>query len=106
MHFHHGARGVVVSHPLSMREALGSIPSVSMVGKENCGACRVPPWSTRRTGSWAAFHQGRHKGRGHFQSQGAARAGTHLGNHGLCSRCFQMILEDACCDASIIGHVV
>jgi hypothetical protein len=25
----HGARGVVVSHPLSMREALGSIPSVS-----------------------------------------------------------------------------
>ena len=24
------ARGVVVSHPLSMREALGSIPSVSM----------------------------------------------------------------------------
>ena len=27
---YHGARGVVVSHPLSMREALGSIPSVSM----------------------------------------------------------------------------
>ena len=26
----HGAHGVVVSHPLSMREALGSIPSVSM----------------------------------------------------------------------------
>ena len=25
----HGARGVVVSHPLSMRKALGSIPSVS-----------------------------------------------------------------------------
>ena len=25
----HGAHGVVVSHPLSMREALGSIPSVS-----------------------------------------------------------------------------
>ena len=25
------ARGVVVSHPLSMREALGSIPSVSTV---------------------------------------------------------------------------
>ena len=25
-----GARGVVVSHPLSMREALGSIPSVSI----------------------------------------------------------------------------
>ena len=25
------ARGVVVSHPLSMREALGSIPSVSML---------------------------------------------------------------------------
>ena len=29
------AHGVVVSHPLSMREALGSIPSVS-----NCIACR------------------------------------------------------------------
>ena len=35
------ARGVVVSHPLSMREALGSIPSVSifrlnaMEGTEN-----------------------------------------------------------------------
>jgi hypothetical protein len=26
----HGAHGVVVSHPLSMREALGSIPSVSI----------------------------------------------------------------------------
>ena len=26
-----GAHGVVVSHPLSMREALGSIPSVSML---------------------------------------------------------------------------
>jgi hypothetical protein len=25
-----GAHGVVVSHPLSMREALGSIPSVSI----------------------------------------------------------------------------
>jgi hypothetical protein len=29
-HFDNGAHGVVVSHPLSMREALGSIPSVSM----------------------------------------------------------------------------
>ena len=28
-HEFYGARGVVVSHPLSMREALGSIPSVS-----------------------------------------------------------------------------
>ena len=28
--FGHGAHGVVVSHPLSMREALGSIPSVSI----------------------------------------------------------------------------
>ena len=28
-YFIHGAHGVVVSHPLSMREALGSIPSVS-----------------------------------------------------------------------------
>ena len=28
--FVHGAHGVVVSHPLSMREALGSIPSVSI----------------------------------------------------------------------------
>ena len=27
----HGAHGVVVSHPLSMREALGSIPSVSIL---------------------------------------------------------------------------
>ena len=27
---HQGAHGVVVSHPLSMREALGSIPSVSI----------------------------------------------------------------------------
>ena len=35
------ARGVVVSHPLSMREALGSIPSVSMF------APRVTPHSAR-----------------------------------------------------------
>ena len=28
----HWAHGVVVSHPLSMREALGSIPSVSISG--------------------------------------------------------------------------
>ena len=30
LHEQHGAHGVVVSHPLSMREALGSIPSVSI----------------------------------------------------------------------------
>ncbi len=30
MHIAHRAHGVVVSHPLSMREALGSIPSVSI----------------------------------------------------------------------------
>ena len=30
------ARGVVVSHPLSMREALGSIPSVSICNLANC----------------------------------------------------------------------
>jgi hypothetical protein len=30
LHLAHGAHGVVVSHPLSMREALGSIPSVSI----------------------------------------------------------------------------
>ena len=29
-----GAHGVVVSHPLSMREALGSIPSVSMLASD------------------------------------------------------------------------
>ena len=31
------ARGVVVSHPLSMREALGSIPSVSIFAEEMRG---------------------------------------------------------------------
>ena len=31
-----GAHGVVVSHPLSMREALGSIPSVSICKLANC----------------------------------------------------------------------
>ncbi len=31
VHDVNGAHGVVVSHPLSMREALGSIPSVSIV---------------------------------------------------------------------------
>ena len=30
VHDVNGAHGVVVSHPLSMREALGSIPSVSI----------------------------------------------------------------------------
>ena len=34
------ARGVVVSHPLSMREALGSIPSVSMCGPKQVGDVR------------------------------------------------------------------
>ena len=34
------ARGVVVSHPLSMREALGSIPSVSMCGHNKLGNVR------------------------------------------------------------------
>ena len=33
------ARGVVVSHPLSLREALGSIPSVSSIGQERRGRC-------------------------------------------------------------------
>ena len=32
------ARGVVVSHPLSMREALGLIPSVSMLRADTKGA--------------------------------------------------------------------
>ena len=31
---HHRAHGVVVSHPLSMREALGSMPSVSIMAVE------------------------------------------------------------------------
>ena len=43
---HHGAHGVVVSHPLSMREALGSIPSVSMPLISECqgrsASCIVP----------------------------------------------------------------
>jgi hypothetical protein len=37
-----GAHGVVVSHPLSMREALGSIPSVSTAGlKAACVSLRT-----------------------------------------------------------------
>ena len=32
------AHGVVVSHPLSMREALGSIPSVNTLAIHNCAA--------------------------------------------------------------------
>ena len=37
VHDVNGAHGVVVSHPLSMREALGSIPSVSILGlSEKC----------------------------------------------------------------------
>ena len=38
------AHGVVVSHPLSMREALGSIPSVSMpnAGEEELNPCMSP----------------------------------------------------------------
>ena len=36
------ARGVVVSHPLSMREALGSIPSVSIVKHKHASVeCKV-----------------------------------------------------------------
>ena len=36
MQIHHRAHGVVVSHPLSMREALGSIPSVSIMALPWC----------------------------------------------------------------------
>jgi hypothetical protein len=54
------AHGVVVSHPFSMREALGSIPSVSSLGvmprlcdwPRGCNnqgrfGCAWVPWSTR-----------------------------------------------------------
>ena len=40
----HGARGVVVSHPLSMREALGSIPSVSSLILSG-----TAPWAERHS---------------------------------------------------------
>ena len=40
----HGARGVVVSHPLSMREALGSIPNVSSLILSG-----TAPWAERHS---------------------------------------------------------
>ena len=39
---HSRAHGVVVSHPLSMREALGSIPSVSRCKKLGLGGAGPP----------------------------------------------------------------
>ena len=55
------ARGVVVSHPLSMRKALGSIPSASMrsavcrvciPSSEPCGGTHAPPvWPSWAQGS-------------------------------------------------------
>ena len=42
---YHGAHGVVVSHPLSMREALGSIPCVQFAGGQTCSdAHGWPAW--------------------------------------------------------------
>ena len=45
----YGAHGVVVSHPLSMQEALGSIPSVSIFAQAS--ACLdVKVWMSERMG--------------------------------------------------------
>ena len=41
------AHGVVVSHPLSMREALGSIPSVSISVSQTCTTSRTCSGSMR-----------------------------------------------------------
>ena len=56
-HCNHGAHGVVVSHPLSMREALGSIPSVSI--SEDLYGVRITPASVcgMKHDSWHACLQ-------------------------------------------------
>ena len=48
------AHGVVVSHPLSMREALGSIPSVSICHLHASLPLAMPP-STQRTCTTRCF---------------------------------------------------
>ena len=47
----HGAHGVVVSHPLRMRKALGSIPSVSILP---CPRIFVWAWLRPQIRSWPA----------------------------------------------------
>ena len=42
------AHGVVVSHPLSMREALGSIPSVSICMSSACQRSPRMRWAEER----------------------------------------------------------
>ena len=52
------ARGVVVSHPLSMREALGSIPSVSMDADMRAAAVQyICSSGIHRPGSRCVSHQ-------------------------------------------------
>ena len=49
------ARGVVVSHPLSMREALGSIPSVSMLPAMQRFPLLSGVWLSAKPHSWPDF---------------------------------------------------